>query len=146
MTISIDSAASGRSASECNGAQVRAQYRHLATVVTVSGAIDVENIDQVSRYSRRFIMQDKPFVLDLRGVEYFAAQSVTFLQQVDEDCRMAGLEWALVVSPMVRRVLRIIDEETTFPVAASVHAALHTFADDISARRRLLLPLLSKTA
>lgn len=146
MTIPIDTAASGRSASGCNGAQIRAQYRHLATVVTVSGAIDSENVDQVSRYSRRFIMQDKPFVLDLRGVDYFAPQGVAFLHQVDEDCRMAGLEWALVVGPMVGRVLRIVDEETTFCVAASVHAALNTFADDISARRRLLLPLLSKTA
>ena len=146
MTVSIDSAASGRAAFECDGAQVRAQYRHLATVVTVSGAIDLKNVDEVSRYSRHFIMQDKPFVLDLRGVDYFASPSVTFLQQIDEDCRMAGLEWALVASPMVSRVLRIVNEENAFPVAASVHAALQSFADDISARRRLLLPLLSKTA
>ncbi len=146
MTVSIDSAASGRPASDCNGARVRAQYRHLATVVSVSGAIDLKNVDQVSRYSRRFIMQDKPFVLDLRGVDYFSAQSMTFLQQVDEDCRMAGLEWALVASPMVSQVLRIVDEDATFPVAASVHSALQTFADEISARRLLLLPLLSKTA
>jgi hypothetical protein len=47
---------------------------------------------------------------------------------------------------MVSRVLRILDEDTTFPVAASVHAALKSFADDISTRRRLLLPLLGQTA
>ncbi len=146
MTISIDSAASGRPAFVCDGAHVRAQYRHLATVVTVSGAIDFENVDQVSRYSRRFVLQDKPFVLDLRGVDHFAAQSLTLLQQIDEDCRMAGLEWALVASPTVSRVLRIANEDNTFVVAASVHEALQSFADGISARRRLLLPLLSKTA
>jgi anti-anti-sigma factor len=115
-------------------------------VVTVNGAIDLKNVDDVSRYSRRFILQEKPFVLDLRGVDFFASQSVTFLEQVDEDCRMAGLEWALVASPIVSRVLRIVNGENMFPVAASVHAALNSFADDISARRRLLLPLLSKTA
>ena len=146
MTVSIDSAACGRSAFECGGAQIRTQYRHLATVVTVNGAIDLKNVDDVSRYSRRFILQEKPFVLDLRGVDFFASQSVTFLEQVDEDCRMAGLEWALVASPIVSRVLRIVNGENMFPVAASVHAALNSFADDISARRRLLLPLLSKTA
>jgi anti-anti-sigma factor len=146
MTVSIDSAASGRPAFESGGAQIRAQYRHLATVVTVNGAIDLKNVDDVSRYSRRFILQEKPFVLDLRGVDFFASQSVTFLEQVDEDCRMAGLEWALVASPIVSRVLRIVNGENMFPVAASVHAALNSFADDISARRRLLLPLLSKTA
>lgn len=146
MTISIDSAASGRPSFECNGARVRAQYRHLAIIVTVSGALDSENVDEISRYSRRFILQDKPFVLDLGDVDYFSAQSVTLLQQIDEDCRTAGLEWALVAGPLVSRVLRIVNDENAFPFEESVHAALHRFADDISARRRLLLPLLSKTA
>lgn len=152
MTVSIDSSASGCSPRrglpvlECTGAQARAQYRHLATVVTVSGAIDLENIDHVGEYSRRFILPDKPFVLDLRGVEYFASHGVSFLHRIDEDCRVAGVDWALVVSPAVGEVLRIVNEEATFPAAASVHEALHHFADGISARRRLLLPLLGKTA
>jgi anti-anti-sigma factor len=146
MTVSIDSAASGRRAFVCDGAEVRAQCRHLATVVTISGVVDLKNVDRVSRYSRRFILQDKPFVLDMCGVEYFAAQSVTLLRQIDEDCRMAGLEWALVASPVVSRVLRMINEDNAFSVEPTVHTALHSFADDISDRRRLLLPLLSKTA
>jgi anti-anti-sigma factor len=146
MTVPIHSAASGRRAFLCDGAEVRAQCRHLATVVTISGVVDLKNVDRVSRYGRRYILQDKPFVLDLCGVDYFAAPSVTLLQQIDDDCRMAGVEWALVASPTVSRVLRLINEDNAFPVEASVHTALHSFADDISARRRLLLPLLSKTA
>jgi anti-anti-sigma factor len=151
MTVSIDSAPSGYpprhgSGVDCAGAQLRAQCRHLATVVTISGAVDLKNIDQVSEYSRRFILPDKAFVLDLRGVDYFASEGVTFLQRIDEDCRAAGMEWALVASPVVNRVLRIVDEEASFPGAASVHEALHNFADTISARRTLLLPLLKKTA
>jgi len=43
-------------------------------------------------------------------------------------------------------VLQITNEEGLFPVAESVHEALHYFADAISARRRLLMPLLNKTA
>ncbi len=152
MTVSIDSAPSGyppRHGSpvfECAGAQLRAQCRQLATVVTISGAVDLKNIDQVSGYSRRFILADKAFVLDLRGVDYFASEGVTLLRRIEEDCRTAGVEWALVASPVVGRVLRIVDEESLFPGAASVHEALHNFADTISARRSSLLPLLNKTA
>ncbi len=152
MTVSIDSAPSGHpsrqgsQAFECAGAQLRAQCRHLATVVTISGVVDLKNIDEVSDYTRRFVLTDKPFVLDLCGVDYFASEGVTFLHCLEQDCRTAGTEWALVTSPVVGRVLRIVDEEASFPTVASVHEALHNFADSISARRSLLLPLLKKTA
>ena len=151
MTVPFDSAASGSAPHygnpmfECGGAQMRAQCRPLATVVTVSGVIDDTNTDRVTEYSRRFILPDKPFVLDLSGVDHLAPQCIPFLHRVDEDCGAAGVEWALVASIAVTRALRIADD-TMFPVAVSLHEALHHFADDISARRRLLLPLLSKTA
>jgi hypothetical protein len=47
----------GRPTFDRSGAQVRAQCRHLATVVTISGAINAMNIDRVGEYSRRFILQ-----------------------------------------------------------------------------------------
>jgi anti-anti-sigma factor len=131
---------------DCSGAQIRAQCRHLATVVTVSGAIDAMNVDQVSEYCKRFILLDKALVLDLSGVDCLAAQGIRFLYRIDDDCRAAGLEWALIASQAVTRVLRITNEQASFPVAGSVHGALHYFADATSARRRLLLPLLTKTA
>src|SRR5271163_2444603 len=104
---------------DCSGAAVRAQCRHLATVVTITGAVDAANVDQVSEYSRRFILPDKPFVLDLSGLDCFAVQSVRLLYRI---------------------------EDASFPTVGSVHEALHYFADANSARRRLLLPLLIKTA
>jgi anti-anti-sigma factor len=115
-------------------------------VVTVSGAIDAMNVDQVSDHCKRFILPDKSLILDLSGVECLAAQGIRFLDRIDNDCRAAGLEWALIASQAVIRVLRITDEQASFPVAGSVHEALHYFADATSARRRLLLPLLTKTA
>jgi anti-anti-sigma factor len=152
VTVSIDSAASdftprhGSPMFECSGARIRAQCRHLATVVTISGPIDVTNADRVSEYSRRFILPDKPFVLDLSGVDLLGTQGIPFLCRVDEDCRTAGVQWALVASPAVTRMLRITNDDAMFPAAASVREALHHFAENISARRRLLLPLLSKSA
>jgi anti-anti-sigma factor len=149
---SIDTAASrltpryGNPTFDCSGAQVRAQCRHLATVVTISGAIDAVNVDQVSEYSKRFILPDQPIVLDLGGLDRLSAQGVRFLSRVADACHAAGVEWALVANPAVARVLSITGDLSAFPLADSVREALHFFADVISARRRLLLPLLKKSA
>jgi anti-anti-sigma factor len=131
---------------DCSGAAVRAQCRHLATVVTISGAVDASNVDQVSEYVERFILPDKPFVLDLSGLDCFAAQGVRLLYRVDALCSAAGLQWAVLPGTAVTRALLITYEDATFPTVGSVHEALHDFADASSARRRLLLPLLTKTA
>ena len=131
---------------DCNGAAVRAQCRHLATVVTISGAIDASNVDQVIEYAQRFNLPDKPFVLELSGLDSFAAQAVRLLHRVDDACSAAGLEWAVIPSQAVSLTLLVTGEDTCFPIAATVDEALHFFADANTARRRLLLPLLTKTA
>lgn len=131
---------------DCNGAAVRAQCRHLATVVTITGAVDTGNADQVSEHSKRFILPDKPFVLDLSGLDSFATQAVRLLQWLDDVCSVAGVEWAVVPSQAVTTALLVTHEESSFPIFGSVHEALQYFADANSARRRLLLPLLTKTA
>jgi anti-anti-sigma regulatory factor len=131
---------------DCNGAAVRAQCRHLATVVTINGVVDATNVDQVSEYSKRFILPDKPFVLDLSALNCFATQAVRLLHRLDDVCGAAELEWSVVPSQAVNTALLVTHEESSFPVFGSVHEALHYFADANSARRRLLLPLLTKTA
>jgi len=131
---------------DCDGAAVRAQCRSLGTVVTITGVVDATNVDQVSAYSKRFILPDKPFVLDLSGLNWFATQAVRLLYRVDDVCCAAGLEWSVVPSQAVNTALLITHEESSFPIFGSVHEALHYFADANSARRRMLLPLLTKTA
>src|ERR1700682_48148 len=136
----------GNAALDCNNAHLRAQCRQLATVVTISGRIDATNIGHVSQYARRFILAEKPFVLDLSGVDSFAAQCTSLFHTVDEECRSAAVEWTLVASPAVTHLLRIGNDPAMFPTAGSVTEALHHSADDILTRRRRLLPLLAKTA
>jgi anti-anti-sigma regulatory factor len=131
---------------ECGGAAVRAQCRHLATVVTVSGAVDTNNVDRVGEYARRFMLPDTPFVLDLSGVDSFAPHAVRLLHSIDAACSAAGLEWAVIPSQVVSLTLLVTHEDATFPTAESVHEALHYFADATTARRHLLLPLLHKIA
>jgi anti-anti-sigma factor len=152
MTISFTGSPSNRTSRcphpifDCSGAQIRAHSRHLATVVTIQGEIDAVNVDRVSEYTRRFVLADTPLVLDLSGVNSFAAAAISLLYLVDEDCRVAGVEWTVVASNAVTERLRDYDDEAVFAIAGSVHEALHHFADVIATRRQLLLPLVRKTA
>jgi anti-anti-sigma factor len=135
----------GNPALDCDGVQLRAVCRQLATVVTVSGDVDGANVERVTATARRFILAEKPFVIDLSGVSAFSPQCVSLLYSLDEACFRAGVEWSLVASQPVLAALRVAGDGATFPTAASVPEALHHFADGISERRRLL-PLFTKTA
>lgn len=133
---------------DCGGAQIRAHCRHLATVVTIRGAIDAVNVDWVSKYIRRFIVGANPVVIDMTDMREFAVSGISLLYAIDEDCRAAGVEWTLIASPAVTEVLDASGEQdgNGFPVARSVHEALHNLADAIVSRRQLVLPLIKKSA
>lgn len=129
---------------DCAGAQLHAVCRQLATVVTVDGIIDDTNIEKVSALARRFVLAEKPFTLDLSGVTSPSPQCVSLLYDIDESCFHAGVEWAVVASEPVLRVLHA--SGAGFPISASVPDALHHFAESIDQRRRLLPLLTKKTA
>jgi anti-anti-sigma factor len=130
---------------DCGGAQIRAHYRHLATVVTIRGEIDAVNVDQVSEYVRRFVLGDHPIVLDLSALDHFSSAALGLLCVLDEECRAADVEWVVVANPMINALLGEPDE-VAFPVATSVHGALRNLADAIAWRRQVVLPLVKKSA
>jgi anti-anti-sigma regulatory factor len=130
---------------DCDGAQIRACSRQLATVVTVTGDIDDANLEKVSQYTKRFVLREKPVVLDLSGVSSATPHIVSVLCDVDDACSAAGVEWSLIASQPVTRAVRIFDDRVELPTVESVADALHNFADAILERRRLL-PLLTKSA
>jgi anti-anti-sigma factor len=145
MTIATIGARHGECT--CGGARIRAHCRHLATVVTIRGEVDAVNIGQLGEHLRHFLLGDNPVVLDMSDVQRFAAQAISLLSMLDEQCAAAGLEWALVASPAVADALNEHDgAEITVPIARSVHEALHDLADAIASRRQLMLQLVRKTA
>jgi anti-anti-sigma factor len=149
MTIAITTDRRRACAFDCCGAQVRAHYRHLATVVTIRGEIDAVNVDRVSAYIRPFILGQNPVVLDMSGVSHFSPAGISLLNVVDEDCYAAGVGWTLVASPAVIELLGDgggQDDGAAFPITRSVHEALRNLADAIVSRRQLVLPLIKKTA
>lgn len=129
---------------DCGRAQVHALCRQLATVVTVEGTIDETNIDRVTAFARRFVLAEKPFVLDMSLVNSFSRQCVSLLTTIDETCAHVGVEWSLVACDPV--LVAVHAAGTAVPVAESVPDALHYFADGIDERRRLLPLLTKKTA
>jgi anti-anti-sigma regulatory factor len=131
----------GNPAFDCAGAQIHAVCRQLATVVTVQGVIDDTNIERVTALALRFVIAEKPFVLDLSGVSSFTGHGLSMLSAVDESCFHSGVEWSLITSGSVLRATQT--SGLNFPVADSIPDALHHFADSIDERRRLL-PLLTK--
>jgi len=128
---------------ECGGAQIRARRHHLATVVTIRGEIDATNVDGVSEHIRRFALGGSPVVLDMSDVSRFASPAISLLHTFDTECGAAGVEWTLVPSPALGD---LPGDEGGFPVMLSVHEALGKLADDIASRRRMVLPLIRKTA
>jgi anti-anti-sigma regulatory factor len=112
-------------------------------VVTVSGVIDDDNFDRLTHKVRRLVLAEKPFALDMSDVTFLSARGVSLLYALDDECDIAGVDWALIASPAVLDVLRMVDD--AFPITVSVPEALHHFAEGTLARRRLL-PLLHKTA
>jgi anti-anti-sigma regulatory factor len=130
---------------DCDGAQIRACSRQLATVVTVTGDLDDANLDKVSQYAKRFVLREKPVVLDLSGVSSATPHIISLLSDLDDACCAAGVEWSLIASQPVSRAVRSFDDRVELPTVESVADALHNFADAMMERRRLL-PLLTKSA
>ncbi len=129
---------------DCNGARLRAQSRRLATVVTISGEVDMVNVDRVTEHARRYVLAATSVVLDLSGVLHMDDHGLALLRAFDEDCAETGQDWVLIASDAVIDVLAGTPD--AYPIAGSVPEALTYFADETQRRRTLLLPLLSKSA
>jgi anti-anti-sigma factor len=120
-----------------DGVDMRAQLRRLATVLTISGDIDARNIDRVSSYATRLVPVGNALLLDLSGVAFFAAQSISVLVIVGDACDDAESPWALVTSHAVDRVLRISEHDDILPVASSVPDGMQYFADLARVRQQV---------
>lgn len=123
-----------------------AQSRHQATVLTISGEIDLSNSDYVQAFATRYVvLSGNPLVLDLSGVDFCAVQGISMLMFLDDTCRAAKVPWRLVSSRAVRRVLQLT-ACTTLPTASSVAEALRQIAALSHTRRRVTLPAALTTA
>lgn len=111
-----------------DGVKVWAHCGRLVTVVSVSGDIDISNIDGVKAYITRSVLVGNSMLLDMSYVDFIAVQGISLLITVENTCRSIGLPWALVASRAVERVLRYSKQRDALPVANSVPEAMQYFA------------------
>jgi anti-anti-sigma factor len=113
---------------ECRGAWLHRYTRGGVTVLAIGGQIDACNADQIREHAHRYISGSAALVVDMTHVEFFAVQGLRNLMALGERCRKVGLEWVLVGSPSVHRLLRVADVDRALPIEHSTEAALQRFA------------------
>ena len=114
----------------------------MATVVAATGEVDASNIDRLSEYLRGALTGNRPLVVDLTELSFFGAQGIPALFLLGEDCAKAGVDWVVVVSHPVGRLLRIGDKDHRLPTVSSIPEALERLARP---PERRLLQLVTKS-
>ncbi len=112
---------------ECRGAWLRPRTHHGVTVLTIGGEIDASNADQVREHAHRYASAAPALVVDMASVEFFGVIGLRNLMVLGQKCQNAGVEWALIASGSVSRLLRVAEVDRALPVAESVSAALQRF-------------------
>ena len=97
-------------------AQFSARWSRSGTVITVHGELDAANAYQLASYVERKVMHSRRVMLDLRGVEFIGTAGFSALHHVNVACSRAQVQWAMVPSAAVSRLLRICDPDGTLPL------------------------------
>lgn len=87
--------------------------------ITAAGDIDASNADEFARYVFRRGANAQRLILDLQDVEFFSTAGFSVLYTVNERCAQATVNWMVIGSRAVGRVLEICDPHGALPVAKS---------------------------
>jgi anti-anti-sigma factor len=98
--------------------------RPSTAVMTVHGDLDASNANEFADYALRHSEHSDRLVLDLSGVDFFGTAGFSALHTVNVRCAGANVDWALVPSSGVSRLLRICDPDSALPMASTLQAAL----------------------
>ena len=109
-------------------------------VITAHGELDASNAQELVDYALRDAERIQRLALDLTGVDFFGTAGFSALHTLNVRCAGAGVEWVLVPSTAVSRLLRICDPDSTLPIATTMPAALSM----LQAEQRRLLQLVSE--
>jgi anti-anti-sigma factor len=121
---------------ECTTASFATRWlQPSVAVITAHGELDASNAQEFVDYALRDAERTQRLALDLSGVEFFGTAGFSALHTLNVRCAGAGVEWVLVPSSAVSRLLRICDPDSTLPMAPTMPAALSRLRAD---QRRLL--------
>ncbi|MBV8929800.1 MAG: STAS domain-containing protein [Mycobacteriaceae bacterium] len=128
---------------QTGGVRLSTYIENATTFVAAAGEIDASNIDRLTDHICAAITDGRALILDLSELTFFGAQGIPALFSVSEQCSRVGVDWAVVASHSVRRLLRIGDRDNRLPMVASIPEALAELSSPAPARR--LLQLVTKS-
>ncbi len=95
-------------------------------VISARGEIDAVNATEFADYALTHTADAERVVIDLSDVDFFGTAGFSALKAVEVRCSVGRLEWVLVPSIAVNRLLRICDPDSDLRTCYSVAAALST--------------------
>ncbi len=126
---------------ECAAAHFATRWLQPSmAVITAHGELDAANAHEFVDYSLRHAPQMERLILDLTGVDFFGTAGFSALHTLNVRCAGEKIEWTMVPSAAVSRLLRICDPDSTLPMCSSVDAAMA----ELQGEPRPLLQLVSK--
>jgi anti-anti-sigma factor len=92
--------------------------------VSVVGEIDAVNGRELGRFVERHTGISRQVVLDLRAVDFFGSQGFTTLYYISVHCTRSDVDWIIVGSPPVQRLVSICDPEGELPLVEDLPSGL----------------------
>ena len=127
---------------DCHGAHFATRWlHHSMAIISAHGELDAANTQQFVDYALRHAPRTERLVLDLSGVQFFGTAGFSALHSVNVRCAGEEVQWAVVPSAAVTRLLRICDPDSALPISASVDIALAA----VQGEPRRLLQLVTKS-
>lgn len=93
-------------------------------VIRARGDIDAVNAAEFADYALRNTARAERVAVDLTDVEFFGTAGFSALMAIKVRCSAANIDWVLVPSKAVTRLLRICDPDSALRTCYSVAAAL----------------------
>ena len=95
--------------------------RHAVAVI---GDIDAGNGRDLGRFVEQHTGISRQLVLDLRAVDFAGTQAFTAIYYISVHCARNDVDWIIVGSHSVRRLLSICDPDGELPLADDLTAGL----------------------
>jgi hypothetical protein len=121
---------------ECNGAWLRAQAIGVAMRLVVTGGVDAVNRRILTEHLRRFVKLNTPLIVDVLDVRLGGDHGLDLVDDLQDVCAAAGVEWALVADSSMRAHLENHGAAHSVPVVGSTAEAVRHLNDAIRARQR----------
>jgi anti-anti-sigma factor len=84
--------------------------------ITIRGDIDAYNAPDLAEYVFQRAANSRRMILDMSGVEFFSTAGFARLRTIEVRCERAGVDWTLIPSKAVLRVLTICDPRHSLPI------------------------------